>query len=327
MSAEIFRTLDEARGRFGPCAAAIGVFDGVHIGHQHLISETVRSARERNVAPAVITFDPHPTAIVAPARVPALLCTLEERLQLLAKAGAERIFVLPFTSEIARLTPEEFVQQILVDALAVQAVLVGTNFNFGYRQSGNTDTLRALGERYGFATKFLDPVVLRGRVVSSTAIRNDLRQGRIAQAGRMLGRCFSIRGPVVRGRGIGSRQTVPTLNLRPDPLLLTPEGIYVTETLEPGTNRRWPSVTSCGYNVTFGATDLTVETYLLSALEDPAPRGIEVRFRHYLRAEQAFPDPASLKAQILRDVARAEAYWRHFDRLARALRNGAPSLY
>jgi riboflavin kinase/FMN adenylyltransferase len=327
MSAQIFYGIEEARGHFGPCATTIGVFDGVHIGHQRLIAETVRAARELAVTPAVITFNPHPTTVVAPERVPPLLSTLEERLQLLAAAGAEKIFVLPFTPEVAALTPEAFVRQILVDVLNVKAVLVGSNFNFGYRQSGTPATLQSLGAQYGFATNFLQPVLLRGRIVSSTAIRNDLKSGKPARAGRMLGRCFSISGPVVRGRGIGSRETVPTLNLKPYSGLLAPLGIYVTETLEPATNRRWPSVTSCGYNVTFGATDLTVETYLLSPLESPSPNEIRVNFRHYLRSEEVFPDAASLKAQILRDVARSEAYWRHLDRLGSALRTRTPSLY
>jgi FAD synthase len=117
------------------------------------------------------------------------------------------------------------------------------------------------------------------------------------------------------------------LNLKPEPGLIVPHGIFVTETLEAGTGRRWPSGTSCGYNVTFGATDFTVETYLLTPLEGASPSEIQVNFRHYLRPEKAFPDAASLKAQILRDAARAEAYWRHFEQLSRALRNRVPSLY
>ena len=160
-------------------------------------------------------------------------------------------------------------------------------------------------------------------MVSSTAIRDELLTGNVVEASRLLGRCYSIKGPVVPGRGIGSRETVPTLNLVPGPELLIPHGIFVTETFEPATNRSWPSVTSCGHNPTFGASGLTVETYLLTPLEGVSPSTIDVQFRHFLRAEETYPDAASLKLQILKDVARAQAYWRHATHLGKA----TPSIY
>ena len=323
MNAEVYSTLADAKSRFGPCALAIGNFDGVHVGHQKLIAETVACAKEKDLVPAVVTFDPHPTAVVAPERVPPLICPLEERLRLIAAAGAKRIFVLKFTPEISRLSAEEFVSQILIDALDTRAVLVGENFRFGFRQGGTPDVLQSLGHSYGFSTCFLPPVTYRGNVISSTAVRTELTQGRVVRARRLLGRCYSLSGTVISGRGIGSKQTVPTLNLKPAADLLVPHGIYVTETFEPATGRRWPSVTSCGYNPTFGATDLTVESYLLARLEGISPRSIDVQFRHFLRLEQTYSDAESLKVQIMKDVARAEAYWRH----ARALPNPAPSIY
>lgn len=323
MTPQIFRTLSEARGRFGPCALSIGNFDGVHIGHQALVGHAVACAQREGLTPAVLTFDPHPTAVVAPERVPPLICTLDERFELLGRAGAKRIFVLNFTPELARLTPEEFVAQILVDVLDVRAVFVGDNFRFGYRQSGTPDVFRALGKSHGFSTCFLEPVRYRGEVVSSTAVRSALHENRVVPAARLLGRCYSIRGTVVSGRGIGSKQTVPTLNLKPAPELLTPHGIFVTETYEPATGRRWPSVTSCGYNPTFGATELTIETYLLRTLFDVSPGEIEVQFRHFLRPEETYPNAEVLKAQIMRDVSRAQAYWRHAEKLGKLV----PSIY
>lgn len=311
MNAAVYRSLAEAKGRFGPCALAIGNFDGVHIGHQKLIADTVACAKAKGLLPAVVTFDPHPAAIVAPERVPLLICPLEERLRLIAAAGAKQIFVLNFTPETSRLSAEEFVSQILVDALDTKAVLVGENFRFGFRQGGTPEVLQSLGHSYGFSTCFLPPVSYRGEVISSTAVRAELAKGHVVQAARLLGRCYSLAGSVVSGRGIGSKQTVPTLNLKPAPDLLVPHGIYVTETSDPETGREWPSVTSCGYNPTFGATDLTVETYLLAKLEGVSPRSIHVQFRHFLRFEQIYPDAESLKTQIMKDVARAEAYWRH----------------
>ncbi len=323
MSVEIFRTFDEARGNFGPCALAIGNFDGVHIGHQALIGEAIRLAQDQGLVPAVLTFDPHPTAVVAPDRVPPLICTMGERFRLLGKVGVQRIFVLQFSAELARLTPEEFVSAILVDLLQTKAVFVGDNFRFGYRQSGTTDVFAALGRAYSFATSFLKPIEFRGRVVSSTEIRTDLAADKVVQAARLLGRCYSVEGPVVHGRGIGSRKTVPTLNLKPQTDLVVPPGIFVTETIERETGRRWPSVTSCGYNPTFGATDLTVETYLLDDLLGATPASIEVRFRHFLRPEETYPTAEALRAQILRDVKRAQAYWRHSENFAKL----APSIY
>jgi riboflavin kinase / FMN adenylyltransferase len=323
MSVEIFRTLEEGRGRFGPASLAIGNFDGVHLGHQALIGEAVRCAQERGLTPAVLTFDPHPTAVVAPDRIPPLICTLEERFRLIAAAGARRIFVLNFTPEIARLTPQEFVSQILVDSLDTKAVFVGDNFRFGFKQKGTPDVFAQLGRAYGFTTCFLKPITFRGQIISSSSVRAALADGNVVQAGRLLGRCYSISGPVVSGRGIGSKKTVPTLNVKPEPELVIPQGIFVTEALETATNRRWPSVTSCGHNPTFGATELTVETYLLEKLTGPSPKTIEVQFRRFLRREETYPDAESLKAQIMRDVAHAQAYWRHLENLRKA----APSIY
>ncbi len=329
MSAEIFRSLEDARGNFGPCALAIGNFDGVHIGHQALIGEAVRCADEQGLTPAVLTFDPHPTAVVAPDRIPALICPREERLRLIAAAGARHIFVLHFTAEVASLSAEEFVSQVLVDALETKAVFVGENFRFGYRQGGTPEVLKALGRLSGFEIHALKPVSFRGEVVSSTAVRTELASGKVVRAAHLLGRCYALSGPVVSGRGIGSKKAVPTLNLRPDPELSMPRGIYVTETveltetLEKATGRTWQSVTSCGHNPTFGATELTVETYLLRGLSGASPSAISVQFRHFLRDEQTYPNAETLKAQILKDVARAEAYWKHLDSLGKAI----PSIY
>ncbi|MGA8028460.1 MAG: bifunctional riboflavin kinase/FAD synthetase [Bryobacteraceae bacterium] len=307
----IFRSLEDARGRFGPCALTIGNFDGVHIGHQALLAATASCAKENNLASAVLTFHPHPAAIVAPERMPQLISTLDQRLRLLASAGAERILILPFTQEVAHLSPGDFVWQILVNALNTKAIFVGENFRFGHKQSGAPETLKALGEQFGFTTRFLKPVSLRGQVVSSSLIRHDLAQGSVSRAGRLLGRCFSIEGPVVPGRGIGSTQTVPTLNLRPVPGQIVPHGIYITETIDRENGRHWQSVTSSGTNPTFGATDLTIETFLLAPpFDGQTPQHIEVLFRRFLRPEETFPNAQALKAQILNDASRAQSYWR-----------------
>jgi riboflavin kinase / FMN adenylyltransferase len=316
MSATIFRSLDEARGRFGACALAIGNFDGVHIGHQALLSEMLARASQSALPPAVLTFDPHPTVIVAAERTPPLICTLDQRLRLLELAGVARIFVLPFTKEIARLSPQEFVSQILVDALETKVVFVGENFRFGHKQAGTSETLRALGEQLGFACQFVEPVAWHSEIVSSSRIRQYITSGKVARAGRLLGRCFALEGPVVSGQGVGSKQTVPTLNLRPAPGQIVPRGVYVTETLECRIDRTWPSITNAGVRPTFGGDELTIETFLLDPLKGRTPKDIEVRFHRFIRPERQFSAPEALKAQILKDIARAQAYWRRLSKLA-----------
>jgi riboflavin kinase/FMN adenylyltransferase len=306
----VFRSLDEARRQFAPSALAIGNFDGVHVGHQALLQQARTCADLHRLRPSVLTFYPHPTAIVAPERTPPLICTLEQRIRLLQAAGAEQILVLPFTEQVAHLSPEQFVCEILVDVLRTKAVFVGENFRFGYKQSGTAETLRALGQQCGLEARFIKPVSYRGEIVSSSLIRDYLKKGNVGRAGRLLGRCFFVEGDVVAGRGVGSKQLVPTLNLRPAPGQLVLRGIYVTETTDLARNRRWQSITNVGTSPTFGTNETTIETYLLSPFDGLTPESIRVEFRRWLRWETWFPSVAELKTQILKDVDRAQAYWR-----------------
>lgn len=323
MKAVIFRSLNEAKLRFEPSALAIGNFDGVHVGHQALLARTLTVAAPKNLIPSVLTFHPHPTSVVAPDRTPKLITNLEEKLRLLGSLGVGQIMVLPFTNEIAGTNPREFVSQILVESLKVGVVLVGENFRFGHKQAGTPATLRSLGQEFGFDSQFLAPVIVRGEIASSSAVRKHVSEGSVSRAARLLNRCFFVEGPVVSGHGIGSRQTVPTLNLLPDPDQVLPRGVFVTETLELPSGRRWPSITNVGNRPTFQGEELTIETYLLEPLAEPSPERIQVHFRRFLRAERPFPDAASLKAQILRDVGRAQTYWRRAANLSRL----TPSIY
>ncbi len=304
---------------FGPCALAIGNFDGVHVAHQALIREVVRCASKNGLTPAVLTFDPHPTAVLAPDKVPLQIYSLEERLRLLEQAGAKKVFVQPFTPELAAYSPQRFVEEVLVRKLETKAVFVGENFRFGYRQSGTPEVFRHLGEEYGFTVSFMKPIAVRGEIVSSTAIRQYLVAGKVVRAGRMLGRCFTLRGAVVSGHGIGSKQTVPTLNVRPATDRVVPRGVFVTETRELRGGRRWRSITNAGVRPTFGGDELTVETFLLEPLAGDTPGEIEITFRHFVREERPFPNANELKAQILKDVGRANAYWRHAEKLLQPL--------
>lgn len=317
----IYRSLEEVGGDFGPCAITIGNFDGVHIGHQEIFRRVAAIAREHGWKPSAMTFDPHPATVVAPERAPRLLSTPEQRCRWMAEAGIVQVVIVPFTVEFSYMTPEEFAGRVLVERLGARAVLVGENFRFGRAKGGDAARLGELGETLGFRTEIVPGIRYRGRPVSSSEIRRLLASGEISLANRMLGRPYSMEGEVVPGTGTGSKLTVPTLNLIPGNEVLPARGVYVTRTLEPATGRSWPSVTNVGVRPTFGGDRLAVESYLLDPLEGDPPRRIGVEFLFRLRPELKFPDAASLKRQILRDAARAQAYHRRLERC----RSAAPA--
>jgi riboflavin kinase/FMN adenylyltransferase len=293
-------------------AVTIGNFDGVHIGHRHLLREVVEAAAKVGATPAVLTFDPHPSKVVAPERTPRLLSTMEERRAWMAAAGIEDVTVLPFTKDVARLTPEEFVRDIVVGKLGAKVVLVGENFRFGHKQAGDMAALIALGKQYGFEVRHAESVTCRGQVVSSSAIRKFIETGDVGMAWRFLGRPYSFMGDVVRGRGVGSKKTVPTINIETTAEVLPATGVYVTRTLEIGTGRRWNSISNIGYRPTFESAkpELSIETFLLDPLFGDAPSRIVLAFLHRVRDEKKFENPEALKVQIFRDVKQAKSFFR-----------------
>ena len=312
----ICRNLAETPDDFGPCAMTIGNFDGVHVGHRRILRRVVALAREESWKSAVLTFHPHPAKLVAPAQAPRLLTTLEERARIILEQGIDEILILPFTPEIAELGPEDFVREILVDKLKARAVLVGANFHFGKRAAGDAAALEELGERYSFETGIIVPVVWRKRVISSSEIRRSIEAGEVSSACRMLGGPYALRGFVVAGEGRGSKQTVPTLNLDTQAEVLPKNGVYVTRTRESGGSREWPSITNVGYRPTFDGHTRTIETYLLAPLDGAAPHEIAVEFLRWVRDERKFENAEGLKAQILRDVNRAQTYFRRLGQAA-----------
>jgi riboflavin kinase/FMN adenylyltransferase len=288
----------------------IGNFDGVHCGHKQILRRVIALAREEGWKSAVLTFDPHPAKLVSPASAPRLLTTVEERARIFTEQGIDEVLILPFTPEIAALGPEDFVREILVDKLKARAVLVGANFHFGKRAAGNAAMLEELGDRFSFETDIIQPVVWRKRVISSSQIRRAIAEGDVSTARRMLGRPYALSGVVVPGEGRGSKQTVPTLNLDTQAEVLPKNGVYVTRTRERGGSREWPSITNVGYRPTFDGRELTIETYLLQALEGATPEEISVEFLHWVRDERKFENAEALKVQILKDVNRAQTYFR-----------------
>jgi riboflavin kinase/FMN adenylyltransferase len=306
----VFRTPEAVPAGYGPSALTIGNFDGVHVGHARILAEVVAAARRERWQAVALTFDPHPTRVVAPERAPKLLTTLETRLRLLEQAGLDAALVLPFTPEVARLEPEGFVRQVVLGKLCSRMVVVGANFRFGRGQRGTVDLLREWGGRLGYEVRVIEPVYRRGELASSSRIRRWIGEGLVERAGRLLGRAFAVEGRVVRGHGVGTHCTVPTLNLAPDTEVLPARGVYITCTSDPESGRRWPSVTNVGYRPTFDGTELAIETFLLRPLEGPDPERLEVSFWRRLRDERKFATPEELRAQIQRDVGRAERFWR-----------------
>ena len=311
----VFTSLAEIGTDAAPCALTIGNFDGVHEAHRRILRRVVELAAERQLIPAVLTFDPHPTRVVAPSRAPRLLSTPAQRLAQLEKEGIKQVFVLPFDVPFSQLSALDFVRQILVDKLHAKAVMVGANFRFGNRASGDTHLLQQLGIEYGFTTEIISGVEMRGRMVSSSEVRRLVDEGAVSMACRLLGRSYALDGEVVHGHGVGSKQTVPTLNLDTKSEILPAVGVYITRTSDLEDARKWPSITNVGYRPTFGGDRLTVETFLLAPLEGATPQRIQVEFLRRVRDERKFDSPEALKTQIFKDVGRAKAYFRRTARL------------
>jgi riboflavin kinase/FMN adenylyltransferase len=294
---------------------AIGNFDGIHLGHQSILRAAVARAREINAVSTALTFDPLPQKVLRPDTAPLRVSTTEQRLSCFADLGIDAAVVLPFTHELAKLAPQEFVDQILVRDLHVRTVFVGENFRFGHKQAGNARTLQEFGAQHGFDVIILPPVIYKGEIVSSTIIRREIAEGDVCHAGRLLGRPFVLSGKVVSGTGTGRRFTFPTLNLAPEQELLPARGVYITRTRFEGESQTRRSVTNIGMRPTFNGSSLSVETHLLEPPGEATPARIEVQFWKRLRQEKKFSGPEELRAQIARDIATANKF---FTRLRRA---------
>jgi riboflavin kinase/FMN adenylyltransferase len=306
----VYRSVAEIPAGFGPTVAAIGNFDGVHLGHQEILSALVQDARLQRARAVAITFDPHPEQFLNPSAALRLLTPIDVRLRLLALTGIDAVVVLPFDAALALLPAREFVNGILVDALAVRSLHEGGNFRFGHRAEAGVAELKAFGAEFGFAVHVHAPVRVRNLEVSSSAVRDYVASGDMPRARWMLGRPFEIRSTQARGRGIGTRLLVPTVNLATYDGQLPAFGVYVTRFTVAG--RTFQAVTNVGNRPTFGEASFAVESHILNFepvdMNDQTP--IEVEFLLRLRGEQQWPSPEALKAQIFRDVARAKRYFR-----------------
>ena len=284
---------------------ALGNFDGLHRGHLKIVERVRRGAAEHGGTPMAMTFDPHPSRIVRPDKAPPLLMTKAQRLEALDRAGIAAVAVVRFTTELSHWDPETFVRTVLVDWLRVSEVWVGANFLFGHDRSGNFSTLRTLGQRYGFRADKIDPVRYKEFVVSSTRIRRLVAEGRMDEAGALLGHPYYIDGTVVAGKRRGRELGFPTANLQTENELLPPNGVYATTTTIDGVVHA--SLTNVGVRPTFGDTvKPIIEAYVLGFNGDLYGRPVRLGFVQRLRDERKFEDVDALRTQMEADRRRAE---------------------
>ena len=289
---------------------ALGNFDGLHRGHRRILDRVRRVAGERGATSVVMTFDPHPPRVVRPDKAPPLLMTTAQKLEALAHVGVHGAAIVPFTVELSRWDPEMFVRIVLVNWLRVSEVWVGANFLFGHDRAGNFSLLRALGGRYGFKAEKIDPVRYKEFVVSSTRIRRLVAEGRVDEAGALLGHHYSIDGTVVRGDARGRMIGFPTANLCTENELLPPHGVYATlATIDHVVH---PSVTNIGVRPTVDASGrTTMETHVFGVDRDLYGATLRVGFVQRLRDERAFESIDALRAQIEADCGRARVLFNH----------------
>lgn len=306
----VYRGIAEVPAGFGPSIAAIGNFDGVHRGHQQILSAVVAEARERGLRSLAVTFDPHPEKCLRPSSAPGLLTPMDHRLDLLATTGVDAVVVLRFDPALARLSAREFVQHVLIDTLNVRGLHEGGNFRFGYKAEAGVHELAAFGGEFGFGVTVHDPVHVRGLEVSSSAIRALVAAGEVRRARWMLGRPFSVQSTQKRDRGVGTKLLVPTINFADYDGLLPAHGIYITRLGIDG--RCFQAVSSLGTRPTFADAGFALETHILNfePVEIDETTHLELEFLYRLRDEEKYPTVELLKAQILRDVENAKRYFR-----------------
>jgi riboflavin kinase/FMN adenylyltransferase len=318
---QIARSLSELTTLNGPSVVTIGNFDGVHCGHRRVIASVLERAKQLNARSAAITFDPHPAHLLhTQSRLP-LITPLAEKLELLAATGLDLALVLPFTEELRLWSARHFAEAALRDALHTVEVHEGETFRFGHNAEADIDGLTQLGNALGFTVQTYQPVFARGAAISSSRIRKLIGSGHLAEARALLGRSFSVLSTPASGRGYGTRYAVPTINLAPYADLLPAHGVYITTLAvgaqEDGGSRVFRGVTNVGNRPTFGADSFAVETYLFGfqpiTLTETTP--LEMTFLRRLRPERRFDSPELLRAQIARDVAKAERYFALADAL------------
>jgi len=308
-SMEVFHKLEDVPADFGPTMVSVGNFDGVHRAHAHVLREIVLRARATGAKAVAVTFEPHPTRILRPEAGLKLLTPTPEKLRWLEGTGIDAVLLLTFGRDLSLMTPRQFAERILKKKLHAREVHEGFNFRFGHKAAGNMNLLAELGREMGFEVKTYPEMTLRGETVSSSQIRKLLVAGRVSRARHLLARPFCILGTPGRGRGYGSKYTVPTINLARYEELVPKDGVYITWT-RVGVER-FDSVTNVGNRPTFGAELFAIETHLLDfhPIELTPETEVEICFLQRLRDEIKFPSVEALREQIGRDVKKARRYF------------------
>ena len=293
------------RGAKGVCVA-IGVFDGVHLGHEQVIRQMVADARQQEALSIVITFDRHPNVIVAPGSIPPLIYSLPQRLRAINALGVHATLLIRFDEPFSRQSGEQFIRGLVRDFGHVHSICVGSSFSFGHKRSGNLAVLRKFGQELNFTVHGLAAVALDSEVVSSTRIREAIRGGKLDLAGQMLGRGYSLAGVVVRGDKLGRQLGFPTANIDTAGLILPPTGVYaVHATIQ---NKVHRAVLNLGFRPTLGSDtpQLRVEAHLFNFSDDIYGEELELTFVQKIREEKKFPSLEALQQQIVQDVAAAK---------------------
>jgi riboflavin kinase/FMN adenylyltransferase len=306
---QIFHKLEDVPAGFGPTLISVGNFDGVHRAHAHVLTEIVRRARLSGAKAVAVTFEPHPSRILRPDSGLKLLTPGPEKLRLLEATGIDAVLMLPFGRDLSLMTPRQFAERILKKKLHAREVHEGYNFRFGCKAAGDVNILAQLGQEMGFEVEVYSEERLRGEPVSSSHIRKLIGEGRVNRARHLLARPFCILGTPGRGRGLGSKYTVPTINLARYEELVPKDGVYITWTrVGP---ECFDSVTNVGNRPTFGSDSFAIETHLLNfhPLELTPESEVEICFLDRVRDEIKFPSVDALREQIARDVQKARRYF------------------
>jgi riboflavin kinase/FMN adenylyltransferase len=310
MSFVVCNTVEEWVSRFGDekrAAVSVGTFDGLHVGHQKILRSVRERARAAGQRGTVVTFDPHPMRVLHPDRAPQMIQTLSQRLAGFEQLGLDAALVLQFDRALSFVSPEEFIERILVRGLRAGDILVGANFRFGHRGAGDVRMLSEFGQRDGFGVEVVPPVEVDGQIVSSTAIRGAVAGGDVAAAIPLLGRAFSLTGEIRAGAGRGRTILFPTLNVAPEQELLPKLGVYATQCAVEG--KAYASVTNVGTRPTFNGAGVTVESHLFGFHGTLASGRMEVRFRTRIRDERKFSGPDALREQIALDIETARKFF------------------
>ena len=310
---QVFHKLEDVPATFGPTIISVGNYDGVHRAHQAVLKDIAARARQQHAKSVAVTFDPHPVRILRPDSGLKLLTPTAEKLRLLKNTGIDAVLLLPFGRDLSLLSPREFAEEILKKKLNACEVHEGYNFHFGHKAAGNVNTLAEFGREMGFAVKIFDRMMIRGESVSSSQVRKLLTSGRVSRARHLLGRPFAILSTPGRGRGYGSKYTVPTINLSRYDELVPEDGVYITRTRV--AEECFDSVTNIGNRPTFGADSFAIETHLLNfhPIELKPETEVEIFFLQRVRDEIKFPSVEALREQISKDVRKARRYFHLMD--------------